>query len=363
MNNKKGFTLIELLAVIVLLIVIATIAFPNITRIIKGSKEDISNSQQKVIERAMDAYIAANSDTLTDGDTVCVTDLKKAGLLEYGDISDSSTGQILNGCYKIVWENNQFTYEYNNKTYQNIFHVGDYVKMTPTSTEFRTDPDMTGHSTSQTLNPSELNIWRIIRINSDGTIDMVSDNVSSQKINFAGTIGYKNYIGYLNLIAAQYTNPKYVVRTRYMGYNGQTEYIQDTSAFDGTSNSMPWTCSTGQSCNPDEALGGGDQLYTTDEALVFAVYQTLQSDNDYWLASRGYSYGSSKSNFVVRFVNASGVIGNNYWRSISSSGSWETNKGVTHIRPIVTLKANITPSSGGGKFDGSTPEKAWRLPD
>ena len=48
--NKKGFTLVELLAVIVLLGLVALIAAPAITGIIKQSKENLSDSQKASIE-------------------------------------------------------------------------------------------------------------------------------------------------------------------------------------------------------------------------------------------------------------------------------------------------------------------------
>ena len=56
---------------------------------------------------------------------------------------------------------------------------GDYVKMTPTSTSYTVTTAMTGYTSNQTINPSELNLWRVININSDGTLDLISVYVSS----------------------------------------------------------------------------------------------------------------------------------------------------------------------------------------
>ena len=56
--------------------------------------------------------------------------------------------------------------------------VGDYVSMTPTATSYTPPSSITGYAGLQnTLNPSELNLWRVIKVNDDGTVEMVSDNV------------------------------------------------------------------------------------------------------------------------------------------------------------------------------------------
>ena len=73
---------------------------------------------------------------------------------------------------------------------------------------------------NQTINPSELDLWRVIKKNEDGSIEVISENTSNEEIHFYGKTGYINYIGVLNEIARAYKNE---VGSRYMGYNGQTE--------------------------------------------------------------------------------------------------------------------------------------------
>lgn len=114
--NKKGFTLVELLAVLVVLALISLIAIPAVTKVINSAKSDVSDSQMKNIERVLDNYIAANADTLADGDEVCIIDLKKEGLLTNKDIINSKTGEEYKGCFYLSWNNqkNQFDYFYGN---------------------------------------------------------------------------------------------------------------------------------------------------------------------------------------------------------------------------------------------------------
>ena len=231
----------------------------------------------------------------------------------------------------------------------NIPQVGDYVQITPSLTSFTTDKTKTGYSIAQTIYPSRLTLWRVIRINSDGTMEIISTNSSSEKVTFYGKTGYMNYIGYLNLLASKYENSKYTVGSRHMGYSNQTEYITDTSKL--TQTSVPWSCDTGASCHPEnqENLGGGDSGYNTDIQLVTSVFKTLTTGSGaYYLASRYYDYSSSSSwKFRIRTV-SEGAVGNTYTYYYSSSKFRETSSTSLTLRPILILKAGIsyTPSLG-----------------
>mgnify|MGYP007056314996 CR=1 FL=1 len=46
-----------------------------------------------------------------------------------------------------------------------ILSLGDYVSYTPTSTSYTTDTSKTGYSSTQIINPSELNLWRVLKKN------------------------------------------------------------------------------------------------------------------------------------------------------------------------------------------------------
>ena len=157
-----------------------------------------------------------------------------------------------------------------------LYSVGEYVSYTPSKTNYSISASLTGENSSQTINPSELNLWRVIRKNSDGSIDLVSEYVSSIRILFNGKEGYKKYIGTLNTIASQYETSGITSGSRYMGYDGQTENITDETALN---KSAPWTEQTTASNSPKgstrEAQGGGDVLYETDTDLVKAACGNL----------------------------------------------------------------------------------------
>lgn len=99
--------------------------------------------------------------------------------------------------------------------------VGDYIKMTPTSTSYVLTTEMTGYDyPNQTINPSKLNLWVVTKVNNDGTYEMASYYVS-ENITFYGKKGYDAYLDTLNKVAKQYMNSNYLISTRY--YDGKAE--------------------------------------------------------------------------------------------------------------------------------------------
>ena len=248
---------------------------------------------------------------------------------------------------------------YVNKSWDRVF-PGDYVRMTPTKTSYSIDLSKTGYSTAQTINPSELNLWRVIKVNNDGTVEMVSEYLSSNLVTFFDTTGYANYVGYLNEVAKQYENSAYTIGSRHMGYNGQTEYISDTSAFDGSINGAVFECSSGESCNPDETKGGGDTLYQTDVNLVKTAIGTLNATpvnsttiKSYWLASRYYLHTNNLMFFPRTVTESNGIGRTNFaLRGYYDSNSWKYNYTQSRpVRPIVILKSGLTPANALGTKD------------
>ena len=237
------------------------------------------------------------------------------------------------------------------------FNEGDYIRLTPTKTSFKIPKSLTGYTSVQTINPSELTLWRVIKKNSCN-VEVVSEYTSSTTVSFRGTTGYRNFVGTLNIIASAYENPTYTVGSRMMGYDGQTLFLSDLSAFDGTTNTAPSTTgtSTPTSGTGAEYSGGvlGDTLYLKDYLLVKNVYGNVIANKvgtttatSYWLSSRRFGY-SSAMNFYFngRYVMPSGSVSNYYLRNFNSS--WSTVAVSFSVRPILTLKSGVTKKSCSG---------------
>ena len=241
--------------------------------------------------------------------------------------------------------------------------VGGYVSYTPSKTSYTISTSESGYTSNQTINPSELNLWRVIRKNSDGTIDLVSEYTSKKDVYFGGKVGYKNYVGTLNRIANSYETSGITSGSRSMGYDGQTEYIADETALNKTTS--PWTESTTATNSPKgstrERQGGGDTLYETDTNLVKVACGNLKayrvnttSFTSYGLASRYFEYTNSTYwYFLARVVNITGSIDSYLYNS--SIGVDEYSVQCT-LRPIVTLKSGIQASSGDG-----TKTSPWKV--
>lgn len=75
--NKKGFTLVELLAVVTIIALISLIAIPNMLNGIKSKKNEISETNKKLLAAATDTYIENNNQKYdygyeASGSTYCI---------------------------------------------------------------------------------------------------------------------------------------------------------------------------------------------------------------------------------------------------------------------------------------------------
>jgi hypothetical protein len=234
--------------------------------------------------------------------------------------------------------------------------LGDYVSYTPSKTSYTTVKTYTGYTTTQTIKPNELNLWRVISLNDDGTVDIISEYVSSTTVYFGGQTGYQNFVGYLNVLASQYENSTYTVGSRHFGYSGQTLSITSNKYF---VNPAPWTCSTGGACTPTpdhyEIYGGGDAGYLTDYDLVYDALNTrvakkvgTSTATAYWMASRYYYYSSATYyGWSGRNVKTNGAVDNSLYLYRYNSSSFSASYYGNALRPIVTLKAGLTYKGSG----------------
>ena len=250
--------------------------------------------------------------------------------------------------------------------------VGKYVTLVPDSTSYTIPTSITGYTTSQTINPSELTTWKIIGKNSDGTIDMVSEYVSSSNVTFSGTVGFSKYINGLQTIASQYKKSGYTVRERIMGYDNQTPIIENTYYFDGSTNREYTKFETPiiTSGVGEEYENGllGDNLYIKDYLLVVNAYKDDSNHGssklvayrvgtntaaDYWISSRhaflpmaqGFYYGMFYVKSIGRLSTGPLV------QYDKNDRRWNYYNKSYAIRPIITLKSSISIANGEGTLD------------
>lgn len=114
--NKKGFSLVELLAIIVILSIIALIAYPIIGNVISNSKDKLEKEQYGRVKSAAKNWVTANSVPDT-GKCLSIAELTSGGYLETGDIKNPNGGTF-GGSFNITWDasNNQYSYKYHAAT-------------------------------------------------------------------------------------------------------------------------------------------------------------------------------------------------------------------------------------------------------
>ncbi len=199
----------------------------------------------------------------------------------------------------------------------NLFELGDYVRYVSNNTSYILSMEDTGYISNQTINPSELNLWRVIKKNEDGTVDLISEYVSSDMVYFDGYIGYRNYEDMLDTIAKKYERVIYTIGSR-IGKEGDMWLLK--------------------------------KIIGTLEAKKIGTL----SYADYWLDAKttstnlgtcnsGDLYDSSVSGMVCRTKGdmAVGVIIDDEMHDYHGSG----------VRPIVVLKSNLKITGGDGTKD------------
>lgn len=91
--NNKGFTLIEVLAVIVILVVIVSIALPNISAMLDRQSCKTTINRSKLLETNAEKFVSTNRNSISvDGNKKCkitIEKLSREGFITDDDASDS----------------------------------------------------------------------------------------------------------------------------------------------------------------------------------------------------------------------------------------------------------------------------------
>ena len=117
-NFKKGFTLVELLGVLIILGVILSITLVSVNSILSSSRNSLSDTQIKEIEKAAEVYYLNEGmkEILPQGETACVNlnYLIENGYIESKEIRDINSDKNLEGSVLIKYESNSYSYKYKN---------------------------------------------------------------------------------------------------------------------------------------------------------------------------------------------------------------------------------------------------------
>lgn len=286
------------------------------------------------------------------------------------------------------------------KITKEMLKIGDYVQYTPDSAgAYNLASTTSGYNYNQTITQETFN-WRIMSINSDGTVDLVSDEPTDQTIYLQGALAYNNAVWTLNDICEkQYSNTTLGVTARSLnlidieskfnetGIEARNKYkstgnIQygSINTYTGTKTYYPnlYAKEKGSGINSytarQDGIDASDSYYEepTQETSTKASYLTATQSlyrftagtDDYFDSVKFYNliFNSGKYCLLAtRMIDCSstgnvnyiiGLIWSRYLTPISlyfSDGT--SNSDDFSIRPVVTLGSNIKFSDGDGTID------------
>ena len=288
--------------------------------------------------------------------------------------------------------------------------IGDYVAYTPDSAEpYTISREICGWLDQEISQELSLN-WRVLNINNDGTVDLISDEPTNQDITFADNQGYNNGVFLLNdITATQYSNSRLgatarslniedieknmstnainniqdysnAVRYNYtITYSGMKRYPNIYAKENGSGIDTQTVLENGINPNDSYELttsGYGDshtntmltmrqtyyELDVNSDDYNNSIYYNLfnTSDKEYWLASRYVNCCSDKAEYGIRNISDNKITG--YFLSTTTYPTQEAAAWGLALRPVVSLKANIRLNTEGGN-DGSSPSTAYQLAD
>ena len=349
MKNKKGFTLVEVLAVIVVLALLLVLAVPKILNVVENSDKNAFKSSVESLVKTVEMEYQNSSDMdevtyeFPDNDLNVDGDKPSSGTISIEvDSNGNYMGVIVNDLVskngkwcasKRVIDKEVVIGKYvDNHCIVNYLKVGDYVKMLPISYNITLvgrdkfpmgGSQYTGGNVSSIqLNPSNIDLWRVIKVNDDNTIDMVSEYVTDETGRYNGRVGYYYYNDTLKSVAKQYKTDSFVQSTRYMTLD--------------------------------------------DSELVKSVYGTLKAStkdgtySPYFINESGTVKRKYAQNYYYyafyKYINASGSLIEDYLAygtrdSIMYLTQSYSNSIDGHFRPIVTLESDLNISSGDGSID------------
>lgn len=274
--------------------------------------------------------------------------------------------------------------------------IGDYIDYIPdTASNYFGLGNTASEKAGSTNNPAEgipqdtTLKWRILNINQDGSVDIISDKTTESKVYLYGAIGYNNGVYLLNdLCKNLYSNSTLGVTARSVKLIDiekkiNSEWIAKRAEYAHVESGLKYgegkTYTGDYAYSPELFMHVGQTIEeeskdyytsptkdTAEQRTTFDAKQTFyhfmvpntyiddsnfysiifSGQPQYWLASRFADCYNLHVGFGLRSVNGASIGGS----TLRYLGFVEHDAGCA-IRPVVTLGANIQISSTGGTAD------------
>ena len=390
-KNAKGITLIALVITIIVLLILAGVSIAMLTGqngILTQAQNSKTTTENKSAEEKVKlAIMAARSQSETgalDADKLIAEITNNYG----GTASKTNDGFPVNAT--VDGKNFYIDQDGNEGVPQDRtgLKVGDYIKYNPDTADGKTYSllgTQSGYSNDQTIAKETLN-WRILKIKTDGSMDIISDPTSN-KVWFQGALGYNNGVYLLNDICKElYSNTTKGITARSVNlkdmeswltdagktarneytnsnvkygetktYTGENSYTPDAYNSEEDENSNHYTSPTTETYTKLGTLNAKQTHYyiPIDETNYGEGAKVLSNSNSYWVAARDINCYSNNAYFGLRYANTN-MRGNLVFFSNSNNDN-----AYYRVRAVVSLGSSVQINANTGDSPANAHTIEW----
>ncbi len=280
--------------------------------------------------------------------------------------------------------------QYKNEINLDEIQIGDYVNYTydidSASSSYTLESKYSGYSSNQTIAQTAGLKWQVLNVDKENdTVDIISTNLTSSKVDFYGILGYNNGPYLMNEICkAQYSNKALGTEARSINLLDMEKQLTPTGITNrnaytnavkyGTTKTYTGRCSyypklyanqkgsginTTSITQPD--ITKGNDPYNESKAIASTEPTT---DSSYGQAtSRGLTVTQTFYSIAIDNTNygtASSVLANSncYWVAARSVDAYEAYSNDVSFR----LRCAYTEIGGGLMFDSDTDQRGSGVP-
>ncbi len=411
-RREKGITLIALVITIIVLLILCGVVIASLTGdngvLSISNKAKIQNDREETMERIKIEVLASY-----DEDGKYNIDIAKKNIEKNLDIS---TIVKEDKSLIITYKNNKFKVSEDGQVYivenREGLKVGDYVKYTYDDTsDYILKKEISGYTKDQTIKQKKNINWRILNINNDGSIELISDTTLGADVYFRAFLGYNNSVFAINDICeSQYSSKNLNVKSRsinkkdierifndtgikakneYTGYGKiytfnsynnkyypdlykyendsgvdsttlKTDGIESYETYSGYQNGITYNTygkagSNGLTVRQSFYFFSVPQSYVKDVTLYNMIFK---KDMVYWLSSRSIvaEEDENRACFMIDNIYETYINGTAIFKSDGYAEEDDYD-----LRPLVSLDCNIKIDTSNKNKDGKTPDTAWDI--
>lgn len=209
-KENRGITLIALVITVIVLLILAGISIATLTGengILTKANDAKTETRGASVEEARDLWkINQETDNYTENGTAQTLEELIADLINQNLLTEDEKDQILGNTSKGIEATGQVTIGsrtivFKEKELSDYVKIGDLVDYHPDVVATSYDKfgeTYTGYANATDIGQDSNLQWRVLNINSNGTVDLISASPASESFCLKGARGYNNGVAILN---------------------------------------------------------------------------------------------------------------------------------------------------------------------